>query len=37
MIWKPDGAFLSEGGLIYEEVTVTGAETKPVEVVVSGK
>jgi hypothetical protein len=37
VIWKPDGAFLSEGGLIYEEVTVTGAETKPVEVIVSGK
>ncbi|RTL86533.1 MAG: carboxypeptidase regulatory-like domain-containing protein [Hyphomicrobiales bacterium] len=37
LIWKPDGAFLPEGGLIYEEVTVTGAETKPVEVVVSGK
>ncbi len=37
VIWKPDGAFLSEGGLIYEEVTVTGAETKPVEVIVSGR
>lgn len=37
VIWKPEGAFLSEGGLLYEEVTVTGAETKPVEVIVSGK
>jgi hypothetical protein len=37
VVWKPDDAFLSEGGLMYEEVTVTGAETKPVEVVVSGK
>lgn len=37
VVWKPDGALLSEGGLIYENVTITGAETKPVEVVVSGK
>lgn len=37
VIWKPEQAFQSEGGLIYEEVTVTGAETKPVEVIVSGK
>lgn len=36
-IWKPEGAFLSQGGLLYEDVTVTGAETKPVEVIVSGK
>ncbi len=37
LVWKPDSAFLSEGGLMYEEVTVTGTETKPVEVIVSGK
>ncbi len=37
VMWKPDNAFLPEGGLMYEEVTVTGAETKPVEVIVSGK
>ncbi|WP_442756379.1 carboxypeptidase regulatory-like domain-containing protein [Methylocystis sp. JAN1] len=37
VIWKAENAFRSEGGLIYEEVTVTGAEEKPVEVIVSGK
>jgi hypothetical protein len=37
VIWKPEGAFQSDGGLIYEEAIVTGAETQPVEVVVSGK
>jgi hypothetical protein len=37
VIWRPEGAFLSQGGLIYEAVTVTGAETKPVDVIVSGK
>jgi hypothetical protein len=37
IIWKPENKFLSEGGLIYEEVTVAGGETRPVEVVVSGK
>jgi hypothetical protein len=37
VIWKPEQAFHSEGGLIYEEVAVTGAEIKPVEVIVSGK
>ncbi len=37
VIWKPENAFRPEGGLIYEEVAVTGAEIKPVEVVVSGK
>ncbi len=37
VIWKPDQAFEPDGGLIYEEATVTGAEAKPVEVIVSGK
>lgn len=37
VIWQPEQAFQSEGGLMYEEATVTGAETKPVEVVISGK
>jgi hypothetical protein len=37
IIWTPDNAFRAQGGLIYEEVTVTGAETKPVDVIVSGK
>jgi hypothetical protein len=37
VIWNTEGKFFSEGGLLYEEAIVTGAETKPVEVVVSGK
>lgn len=37
VVWKPEGAWLSEGGLIYETVTVTGAETEPLRVIVSGK
>jgi hypothetical protein len=37
VIWKPEDRFSSQGGLIYEEVAVAGSETKPVEVVVSGK
>ncbi|QGM98048.1 hypothetical protein [Methylocystis parvus] len=37
VIWKPEDKFSSEGGLIYEEVAVTGTELKPVEAIVSGK
>jgi hypothetical protein len=37
VIWKPKKSFFSEGGLIYDEVTITGEETKPVEVILSGK
>jgi hypothetical protein len=36
LIWRPDGDLLSQGGLMYEAVTVTGAEAKPLEVVISG-
>lgn len=37
VIWKPKKSFFSEGGLIYDEVTITGEEMKPVEVILSGK
>jgi hypothetical protein len=37
VIWKPRKSFFSDGGLIYDEVTITGEETKPVEVILSGK
>jgi hypothetical protein len=37
IVWKPKKSFFSEGGLIYDEVTVTGDETQPIEVIVSGK
>lgn len=36
LVWKPKDAFLSEGGAMYEDVTVTGKETGPVKVVMSG-
>lgn len=34
--WQKDGAFHSEGGAMYETVTLTGKEDEAVEVVVSG-
>jgi hypothetical protein len=37
VIWKPKKSFFNDGGLIYDEVTITGAELKPVEVILSGK
>lgn len=36
LIWKPKDAFASEGGAMYEEVTITGRESEPVKVVLSG-
>ena len=35
--WYADNAILPSGGIIYEKVTVTGDETGPVKVIVSGK
>ena len=35
--WVPDGEIVAKGGTIYETVTVTGKETDPIKVVVSGK
>lgn len=37
VIWKPKKSFFNDGGLIYDEVSITGAELKPVEVILSGK
>lgn len=36
LIWKPKDALTSEGGAMYEEVTVTGNEAGPVKVILSG-
>ncbi len=36
LVWKPKDSFLSQGGAMYEEVTLTGSESGPVEVVLSG-
>lgn len=36
LVWTPKDALISEGGALYEEVTVTGKETGPIEVVLSG-
>lgn len=34
--WQKEGAVFSDGGAIYETVTITGRETDPVMVIVSG-
>lgn len=34
--WTPKGSLLTEGGAVYDEVTVTGKETDAIEVVLSG-
>lgn len=34
--WKPKDSLLGEGGAVYDEVTVTGKETDPIEVILSG-
>lgn len=36
LTWVPKGGLLSDGGAMYDEVTITGKETDPVEVVLSG-
>lgn len=36
LTWIPKGGLIAEGGAMYDEVTVTGKETEPVEVVLSG-
>jgi len=35
--WVPENWIIPAGGLIYETVTVTGQETKPIRIIVSGK
>lgn len=36
VIWGDENAFTREGGLVYDSVTVTGKETEPVQVILSG-
>lgn len=36
LVWKPKDAAAPEGGAMYEEVTVTGKESGPVKVVLTG-
>lgn len=36
LVWKPKDSLVSEGGAMYEDVTVTGKETDAVSVVLSG-
>jgi hypothetical protein len=35
--WLPDGSLVAQGGSIYERVTLSGKESEPVKVIVSGK
>ncbi|MCP5810058.1 hypothetical protein NL321_28340, partial [Klebsiella pneumoniae] len=36
VIWGDEDAFSREGGSVYDSVTVTGKETEPVHVILSG-
>lgn len=36
IIWGDEDALFREGGLVYDSVTVTGKETQPVHVILSG-
>jgi hypothetical protein len=36
VIWGEEDAVFREGGTVYDEVTLTGKETEPVEVILSG-
>ncbi|WP_244613236.1 carboxypeptidase regulatory-like domain-containing protein [Methylosinus sp. Ce-a6] len=36
LTWVPKGGLLSDGGAMYDEIVVTGKETDPIEVVLSG-
>ncbi|MGO4172970.1 carboxypeptidase regulatory-like domain-containing protein [Bosea sp. TAF32] len=36
VIWGDENAFTREGGLVYDSVTLTGKETEPVQVILSG-
>ncbi len=35
--WQPENSFLTVGAAVYERVTITGKETEPVKVIVSGR
>ena len=35
--WRPEGAMLTSGGAIYEQVSLTGKEKEAVKVIVSGR
>lgn len=37
VIWGEEDALFREGGSVYDEVTLTGKETEPVQVILSGK
>jgi len=36
VIWGDEAAFTREGGLVYDSITLTGKETEPVQVILSG-
>lgn len=36
VVWKPEGEFLPRGGAVYEMVTVTGKEDKPIKLILNG-
>lgn len=36
IVWKPEGSFVTQGGAVWEMVTVTGKEDKPIKAIVNG-
>ncbi|QLP97041.1 MAG: carboxypeptidase regulatory-like domain-containing protein [Rhodoblastus sp.] len=36
IVWKPEGTFATQGGAVWESVTVTGKEDKPIKAIVNG-
>ena len=36
VVWKPEGAYQTQGGAVWELVTVTGKEDKPIMAIVNG-
>ena len=36
IVWKPEGSFTTQGGAVWEMVTVTGKEDKPIKAIVNG-
>lgn len=36
IVWKPEGSFAVQGGAVWESVTVTGKEDKPIKAIVNG-
>jgi hypothetical protein len=36
VVWRKDGSIVPEGRMVYDDVTITGNETQPVKIILSG-